>query len=222
MNKVDAEEAAGIVQRMMVQLGRLVPSQGRPGSDARTAIGDLKANAYLLLRQDALGPPFNDVFVLVRRAGATYPQLESVRGSTEAEQPLTLGATLVQNVGIELCLATQAEIIASMNFASRQDVDAIKKAIRQPFEDALEISADDMDQATFQAETALYAAVVNHLVTTARPLPRLINYQFTKTMTTLTLAYRLYGDASRADELRAENKIVHPAFCPVTGIALSA
>jgi prophage DNA circulation protein len=35
------------------------------------------------------------------------------------------------------------------------------------------------------------------------------------------LAYRLYADASRADEIRAENKVVHPAFCPPTGIALS-
>jgi prophage DNA circulation protein len=36
------------------------------------------------------------------------------------------------------------------------------------------------------------------------------------------MAYRLYTDASRADDVRDENKVVHPAFCPMTGLALSA
>jgi len=38
----------------------------------------------------------------------------------------------------------------------------------------------------------------------------------------LTIAYKLYSDASRADEVRAENKIVHPAFCPLVGYGLSS
>jgi prophage DNA circulation protein len=41
-------------------------------------------------------------------------------------------------------------------------------------------------------------------------------------MPTLVMAYRLYADASRGDELRAENKVVHPAFSPAAGLALSA
>jgi len=32
---------------------------------------------------------------------------------------------------------------------------------------------------------------------------------------------RLYSDAGRADELRAENDVVHPAFMRPTGYALS-
>jgi prophage DNA circulation protein len=57
---------------------------------------------------------------------------------------------------------------------------------------------------------------------TARPLPRLLPYQFARVMPTLVLAQRLYADASRADEIRAENHVVHPLFCPLTGFALSA
>jgi prophage DNA circulation protein len=41
-------------------------------------------------------------------------------------------------------------------------------------------------------------------------------------MPSVALAHRLYADASRADELRNENKIVHPAFCLRDGRALSA
>jgi prophage DNA circulation protein len=61
-----------------------------------------------------------------------------------------------------------------------------------------------------------------HLVETARPLPRMLNYRFYLTMPNVVMAHRLYADASRADELRNENKIVHPAFCPRQGRALSA
>jgi prophage DNA circulation protein len=68
----------------------------------------------------------------------------------------------------------------------------------------------------------LHAAITMHLTETARPLPRMIAFQFNMTMPSVVLAQRLYADASRADELRAENKIVHPAFCPRQGLALSA
>jgi hypothetical protein len=222
MQKVDAQEAARIVQRMMQQLMTTVPASGASGSDARATIGDVQTNAYTLLRSDALGPPLNNVFVLAVQNGATFAQMEQVRHSVAAETPITIGGVLVQNCGIELCLASESEIIANTVFVSRQDVDAVKTTIRQPFEDSIEISADEMDQETFQDITALYAAVVNHLVNTARPLPRMINYQFNRIMPSVVLAHRLYADASRADEIRAENRIVHPLFCPFTGMALSA
>lgn len=222
MEKVDAQEAAGIVERMMTQLAATVPPKGRIGSDARTAISDVRVTAFYLLRADALGPPLNGAFIAARMAGATQPQIAAVRATVMQEKPRTLGGVLVQNTGIEFCLVTEAEIIAQMLFASRQDVDALKKAIQKPFQDAIEIAADDMDQETYQALVGLYAAVTNHLVTTARPLPQMLRYQFAQTMTTLTIAYRLYADASRADQIRAENKIVHPAFCPLNGVALSA
>ena len=222
MQKVDAAEAAGIVARMMTALIATVPPVGRIGSDARTAISDVRVTALLLLRADALGPPLNTAFVAARVAGASLPELEGVRRSVTAETPKTLGGVLVQNCGIELCLATEAEIIADMTFSSRQDVDALKLSLQAPFQDAIEIAADDMDQETFQALTALYAAVTNHLVATARPLPQMLRYQFAQTMTTLTIAHRLYADAGRADQVRNENKIVHPAFCPLNGVALSS
>ena len=109
-----------------------------------------------------------------------------------------------------------------MTFVSRQDVDAIKQQLQQPFQDAEEIAADDMDQMTFQALIALHGAVTNHLVATARPLPRMLGFQFFEPLPSLVMAYKLYDDASRCDELREENKVVHPAFCPPTGQALSA
>jgi prophage DNA circulation protein len=222
MDKVDAQEASGIVIRMMTQLAATVPASGVSGASARAAIGDVTANAYIWLRNDTLGPPLNNVFLLAVQNGCTYQQMEIVRASIVAEAPQTLGAVLVQNCGIELCLASEGEIIANTAFVSRQDVQMMKDSVQQPFQDSIEIAADDMDQETFADLSALYAALTNHLVVTARPLPQLLNYRFNQILPSLVIAQRLYADASRADEIRAENKIVHPLFCPATGVALSS
>ena len=155
-----------------------------------------------LLATDALGPPLANCFALVAQAGATQAQLEQVRIAVEAETPQTLGGVLVQNAGIYFCLATEAQIITTVPFVSRQDVEAIKTTLRQPFDDAEELAADDMDQASFMALVSLDAAITNYLVTTARPLPQMVNYQFAVPLPSLIIAHRLYQDASRADQDR--------------------
>lgn len=222
MKRPDADEAAPIVDRMLANLLGTVPAKGRPGSDARTAIGDARANAHKLCIEDALGPPLDECFDLARLAGSTFDHLDYVRLQIEQEAPVLLGGRLVMDAGIRLCLATQARIIASMTFVSRQDVTAIKTQLFQPFQDAEEIAADNMDQMTFQTLVALHGAVTNHLVATARPLPRMTRFEFFESLPSLVMAYKLYDDASRGDELREENKVVHPAFCPRLGQALSA
>ena len=50
----------------------------------------------------------------------------------------------------------------------------------------------------------------------------MLNFVFAASLPTLVAAYKLYADASRADELRDQNKVVHPAFMLPTGRALSA
>jgi prophage DNA circulation protein len=222
MRREDINEAAPIALRLLKNLSGCIASSGLPGSQARTAIGDVAANVTQLLSTDALGAPLANCFNLVALSGATQPQIATVRVATEQETPQTLGGVLTQNTGIRLCLATEGRIIAGTTFVSRQDVDALKLAMRQPFDDAEEIAADDMDQATFMSLIALDAAITNFLVVTARPLPQMTAYQFAAVLPSLVIAHRLYQDASRADQIVAENKIVHPAFCPPMGIALSA
>jgi len=84
-----------------------------------------------------------------------------------------------------------------------------------------EAFADAMDQASYRALLQLRSGIVGYLTQTAQPLPRLVNFEFYQVLPTLVQAYRLYADASRADELRAENNVVHPLFAPRTGVALS-
>jgi hypothetical protein len=222
MKRYDAEEATDIIERTLAVLLKAVPASGRPGSDARTTIGYVQANTLALLMGDVMGEPLTACFQETFEAGCVLTAIDAVRRQVETEKPYTLGARLVTNSCMQLCLSIIGRIIASMTFVSRQDVEALKRGLMQPFADAEETAADSMDSAAFQALVELHAAITNHLVSTALPLPRMLKYQFYEPLPSLVLAYRLYGDAGRADEVRKENKIVHPAFCPPLGEALSA
>jgi prophage DNA circulation protein len=223
MESADIKEAAPIIVRTMEALLKTTRQKpGRAGSELRHAVGDLVANVLELLRDDKAGEPMAECFETAREAGATLPSLESVRRVTVAEAPITLGALLTKHCLIQFCLVEQSRVIADMAFKSRQDANAVRDHVNIAFADAEGVAADAMDAMTYRALIELHAAVMFHLVETARPLPRLVRFQFAAPLPTLVIGYRLYDDASRADEVRAENKVVHPAFTRPYGLALSA
>lgn len=221
MERNDVKASVPVCQTVLSQLLVIAPTRGRPGSDLRTAVGDFLADAETLLTADTWGPPIDNIFDLARLTGMNIPQFESVRLTAVALTPKFLGAILVQNSMIELILAIECRIIADMTFISREDVVTMQQNMTAAFLPMQELAADDMDQAAFQALISLHAALAFYLAETARPLPRMLDYQFYNVLPTLAIAYKLYSDASRADEVRNENKIVHPAFCPLAGKGLS-
>jgi prophage DNA circulation protein len=221
MYKFEAIEAAPMCTRVLRAMLTQAPTRGQSGSDLRTAVGDFIANSLSLLQNDEAGPPLNAIYILARETGIDFFSFDEIRKATVAEAPVTVGAFIVKNMMIELSLATQCEIVANMVFVSRDDVDAVRARMNDAFAPMENIAADEMAQDTYQALIHLHAALAYHLAQTARPLPRMLRYQFYSSLPSVVTAYKLYSDASRCDELRAENKIVHPAFCPREGKALS-
>jgi hypothetical protein len=198
-----------------------IRDKGEPGVTARFNIGWVMANSSFLLATDKIGYSLDTCFDLVRQAAATMADMEAVRQSLAAELPKTLGGTIVRDRSILLALAQTAKIISGMTFVSRSDVEALIYSIQAPFNSAEEMAADTMDGFDYQAIVRLRSAIVNHLVSTSRPLPSMLVYQFTSSLSSLVISYRLYADARRYDEIRKENKVVHPAFCRSSGRALS-
>jgi hypothetical protein len=221
MFKNDVPEATAILLRMVKKLLEVSPEKGRDGSALRTACGDLMMRGPKLLREDTIGPPLSACFELARKAGLTLKRAAYIRSTVESETPVALGAVMLKGAGIGFCLATEGRILADTAFVSRQDADDQKDRMNIAFSAAEEIAADDMDQETFAALTRLHAACSFFLIDTGRPLPRLLKYRFSLPLPSLIMAYKLYDNAGRADELRMENKVVHPAFMPKSGRALS-
>ena len=226
MNKVDAKEAEPIIQSILSDLLLLVPTQGVEGSAARTQIGDTQANALEWILVDLIAIPLDLCFQLSVDAVAVPLSeaiigFEQVRRNAQAKAATTVGGIFARDYAILLCLAAEAQILSMMTFQSREQVERIRKASQPAFSYSEETTADAMDQMGYRAVVSLHAAVTNHLVVTALPLPRVLNYQFAHPFPSLVMAQKLYQDPSRADEMRDGNNVVHPAFMPPLGSALS-
>ena len=130
-------------------------------------------------------------------------------------------AILIQQACVNFSLQQLSMVLSLTKFKSRQDVVAIRDGINTAFDSAEEVSADEMAQTVYMGLVSLHAAVTFHMYETARPLPQMLDFQFAAIRPTLIQSYRLYADAGRADELRDENKVVHPAFAPRKGQALA-
>jgi prophage DNA circulation protein len=222
MQKHDSQEAAPIVVAVLNELLGVVPTQGTIGIDLRAAVSAVRVNAIFLLAADAIGPPLQNIFQLAQAAGATLPQMVQIHATAAAFSPVTLGATLIRDSLVQYALATEGAIVALMVFTSRDDVEAVRPVINSEFENAEELAADSMDSVMYQAIVALHAAISYFLTQTAQPLPRMLDFAFAAPLPTLVAAYKLYADASRADDLLYQNKVVNPAFMLPTGRALSA
>lgn len=221
MYKFEALEAAPMCVRVLKVLLIYSPTRGREGLALRTAVHDFIADALYIVQNDLSGPPLSEIFDLARETGITFFPLDEVRRAAVAEEPETVGAFILKNALICLTLATECEVISSMTFKSRDDVENIRNRMNEAFLPMEEIAADEMAQATYGSLIRTHAALSFFLTETARPLPRMLGYQFFAPLPSLVIGYKLYSDASRGDELKDENKVVHPAFMPRTGRALA-
>ncbi len=218
----DLEEAIGILKVLLTALlGTLSGEVGRQGAELRYAVGDLGANAASLLQAGTIFTPLWTCFENAFAAGATVPAFEVVRSIMLAQAPVSLTATEVVNRAIQMALAEEVKILAGTTFSSSQDVFAALAALNSAFDQAEEFAADNRDPSTYQALIAAHATATADLTTRAAYLPALVTYSYSRVLTSHALANSLYGEASRCDEIRAENKIIHPAFCPPSGTALS-
>lgn len=195
--------------------------KGRSGSDLRRACGDLKANAENYIVDNVIAEKISNCFELARTTGATLDEFDRIRQTILAEAVVSLVATLIKQGCIRFSLQQMSMVIVDTKFTSRQDVDEVRNEVNVAFDQAEESAADEMALEVYRALVSLHAAVTFHLYETARPLPQMLRYQFAAPRPTLILSHRLYDTAARADELREENKVVHPAFAPREGRALA-
>ncbi len=93
---------------------------------------------------------------------------------------------------------------------------ALRERIGAILDDAIGAASEAGDDDSFEALSDLRAAVVRHIGALAPTLAGVTTHVPTFTEPALVAAYRLYGDASRAGEIAARNRIVHPGFVPAS------
>jgi len=213
LNK-EVVELNGIINRLLDNLSLSITSQtGREGVEFRHQIGNIRSNYNSMISGGTFPTELLSCFQTALIANVKLAGLFVVHQGLFQEVPVGKISAAIVQMGILFCLSTESRIIITMNFDSRDDVELMMNQMRDVFDIARLLAADLSDTTSYQRLTVLAGNLISHLSDVSRPLPRMVTFTLAASFPSLTLSQRIYYTADRADEIVAENKIIHPAFC---------
>lgn len=118
-------------------------------------------------------------------------------------------------------MTAYAESVLRMTFASRPDGVTARGDVAERFENELYETTGAANAPLYVALDTLRNAVIDWLTRTINDLAPVITVESAVIRPSLDLAWILYADPMRADELVARNSVRHPSFMPRTIMALS-
>ncbi|GJE27945.1 DNA circularization N-terminal domain-containing protein [Methylobacterium organophilum] len=134
-------------------------------------------------------------------------------------------AVAAQNAALRVlrvaALTAYAEALARQAYASRAEGVTARADVAEYFGAELEACAGAGDTALFEALEGLRNAVVAYLSNVITTLAPVVSVETRIRLPAIVLAYRLYEDPARADELVARNAVRVPSRMPTTIEALA-
>lgn len=101
-----------------------------------------------------------------------------------------------------------ARASASIEYVSVDQAAATRDIIVEQLETESLTAPDEL----FYALNTLRVAVIKDINLRSANLSKVVNYTPKATLPALVLAYQIYGDSTRADEIVSRNRIAHPGF----------
>lgn len=133
----------------------------------------------------------------------------------------TVNADAAARVARLAGLTAYAEGVLRSSFVARPDGMTARAEVSGRFEAELYETNTGADAALYLAIDALRFGVVDWLTQTINTLAPVITVESAAIRPSLDLAWILYGDPTRADELVTRNNVRHPSFMPRTIQALA-
>jgi prophage DNA circulation protein len=118
-------------------------------------------------------------------------------------------------------LTSLARATAAYQPSSYDDAISLRDSVAVLFDDEILNAGDKGDDASYRALRELRSAIVADLTSRGGDLAKMVQVVTAATIPSLALAYQLYGDTTRVDELVGFADPPHPAFMPVSFRALS-
>lgn len=153
--------------------------------------------------------------------------------AAQAVADLTQDALLVQVALIvsEMPVATQPVTAPSTPSIEHQALQPVERPevpvaddvieLRDALSEAIWEASLKADPEHYQALNGVRQALVKHLTAVAASGVRLVDITPAETLPALVLAYRRFGDATRAGEVVQRNRIQHPGFVPAVPLKIA-
>ena len=203
-----ADEAAGAVRTAAREIG---PSADGVSEDAASLV---YAPAELAAELRAAIGAITDIdrlTVLATSALATLPSVSSATANRTRQGDNQ--AALVELVRALATIAL-AERTGTESYRDR----TVLTGARDVVVERLDARSESASTATFRALQSLRAAVVQHTDAQLRTLPRVVRASPGAVRPSLALAYAIYEDIGRADDIVGRNQLRRPGFIPATPI----
>lgn len=146
------------------------------------------------------------------KGSQTGVYVPAAASATPARIQQVTNRAAVQALVRRTALVEAAKASSVVEYASREDAIAVRDNLATRLE--AEAEAVATPDPVYFALTDLRVAVVNDIQTRAADLARLVQYTPRATVPAIVLAYQIYEDPGRADEITARNKVRHPGFVP--------
>ena len=136
--------------------------------------------------------------------------------TTPSNQQAAINRTATAALVRQLAVTEAAGLLQSTDFDSAIAAAEARDTVLAAIDSEAEATTDD---ALFRELSALAAASTRAVAARSDSLPRIGTVRFSVTLPALVVAHRVYGDATRADEIVSRNRVRHPGFVP-GGVAL--
>lgn len=191
----------------------------------------LLMNKFIALKSALMGlvkefePPRSPIDVVVPPIDPIKVAMDAFRSLQEFVADPSAIPTPTEQFGIEQTamreiqladrlgnIAYAADTLASLPMESADQALSVQSELVAAF-DAI-LTTTDLDTAIAETVLGLKAATIEHFSAQQAKLPELASYPVMKTLPALIVAYELYEDSNRVDEIVERNRIRHPGFTP--------
>jgi prophage DNA circulation protein len=147
---------------------------------------------------------------------ASRAEQSPVPGVTASRVQMAINQVTLMDLVRQSALAQAAQAVASSSFGTVSAAQAAMNDVAQRLDLEMQLTCD---AGVYQALSSVRVAMVQAVNATIANLPRIGTIVLPRSAPALVLAYRLYDDPSRADQIVTLNDVPHPGFLPA-GIAL--
>ncbi|MBQ9236111.1 MAG: DNA circularization N-terminal domain-containing protein [Alphaproteobacteria bacterium] len=197
--------------------------------DAASLALSLKTNAKSLLNTpSALAAQMDAVFSVVTSLAGKKPEafktVRNLASGTNASESVSTSNTdavaekqsmqQLEQLTKQIVIAKEAEIITEIEFENADEATSILESFVSDTEEVELFEDIEPSNEVMQSLREVREAVVQYVREIILELPRTKTVTLSEKTPSLVLAYDLYEDLSRADEICKKNKIPYPAFVP--------
>lgn len=127
--------------------------------------------------------------------------------STPSLRQTVANADALNSLIRQLSLEDSAVAALQSTYQTRQDAESARDLVSEGLAEEAALAAGELPTLL-----DLRAAVLVNVPPPGLKLPSVVTYQVPRSVPSLVLAYRLYGDASRAADIVSRNDLEAPAF----------